>query len=106
MITGVRVHLVDGENVKAFASVVLGDAFVAHGIKVVEGENGLFVAMPQRKAGDEYRDTFHPITAEARQDLSDMVLAEYHRLVNEGADNGRGRKGKAGKSRKAAGAGA
>ncbi len=62
---------------KAFASVTIEDAYVITGLTVVEGKNGAFVQMPQKKVGEEYKDTFFPVTKEARQELSDAVLAAY-----------------------------
>ena len=77
--------LVEHESAKtrAFASVTIGDAFAVHGIKIVEGEKGLFVSMPQRKEGDEYRDVFHPITAEAREELNKKILDAYEQKLQE-----------------------
>ena len=65
---------------KAFASVTLDDAYVITGLTVVEGKNGAFVQMPQKKQGEEYKDTFFPVTKEARQELNDAVLAAYAEL--------------------------
>ena len=63
---------------KGYASVSVDGMFGAHGISIVEGKNGLFVAMPQTKdAKGEYRDIFHPVTSEGRKALNDAVLAEF-----------------------------
>ena len=65
-------------STKGFASITVEDTFGVHGISIIEGKNGLFVAMPQTKdAKGEYRDIFHPITSEGRKALQDAVLAEY-----------------------------
>lgn len=84
-VTGVRVYLNrDGGNgnVKAFTTVYLDDEYAIHGIKVVEGEKGLFISMPQRKSnGDEYLDVFHPVKAGAREALQQAVLEEYQAAV-------------------------
>lgn len=79
-ITSVELHEV-GESgpTRAIGSVTLGNAFVVHGVRVVEGQTGVFVAMPQRKDGDRYRDVAHPITAEMRAILASAVLEEYQR---------------------------
>ena len=78
-ITDVRVRKVTKEGkMKAVVSITLDDEFVVHDIKVIEGEKGLFIAMPSRKAGDgEYRDIAHPINSETRDRLQKMVLDSY-----------------------------
>ena len=78
-ITDVRIRKIatDGK-MKAIVSVTFDDQFVVHDIKVIEGQNGLFIAMPSRKANSgEFRDIAHPINAETRQKISDAVLSEY-----------------------------
>jgi len=82
-ITDVRVRKVakDGK-MKAIVSVTLDNEFAVHDIKVIEGEKGLFIAMPSRKSADgEYRDIAHPINTEARQQLQDIILAEYKKAI-------------------------
>lgn len=64
-------------RVRAFASVTFDDMFAVHGLRVIEGNNGLFVAMPSRKTpSGDYQDVFHPINQESRQQLSDAVMAK------------------------------
>lgn len=78
--TDVRIRKVDKENTKlrAVASVTIDDSFVIHDIKVIEGTEGLFIAMPSRKTKEgEYKDIAHPINAATRQELSDAVLNAY-----------------------------
>ena len=79
-ITDVRIRKVEKEGkMKAVVSITIDDEFVVHDIKVIEGEKGLFIAMPSRKAADgEYRDIAHPINSETRQMLSDAVLKAYN----------------------------
>ncbi len=82
-ITDVRVRKVtkDGK-MKAVVSVTIDDEFVVHDIKVIEGEKGLFIAMPSRKASDgEYRDIAHPINTETRNILQDMILEKYLKML-------------------------
>ena len=81
-ITDVRVRKITKEGkMKAIVSITLDDVFVVHDIKVIEGEKGLFIAMPSKKAADgEYRDIAHPINSSTRGKIQDSVLAEYHRL--------------------------
>ena len=73
----------EGSKTKAFASVNIGDAFAVHGIKIIEGEKGLFVSMPQRKEGEDYKDVFHPITAEAREEMNKQILDAYEQKLAE-----------------------
>jgi len=78
-ITDVRIRKInlDGK-MKAIVSVTIDDSFVVHDVKVVEGQNGLFVAMPSRKTPDgEYRDIAHPITPAAREVIQSAVLQAY-----------------------------
>lgn len=79
VVTDVRVRKVLSEGkMKAIVSVTLDDSFVIHDVKVVEGQNGLFVAMPSRKTPDgEFRDIAHPITASAREVIQGAVLTAY-----------------------------
>ena len=74
----VRLHRFDGDSkTKAFVDISLGD-FIIKGLRVLEGKKGLFLGMPQEKAKDgNWYNTFCPITKEARQSLSDLVLAAY-----------------------------
>jgi stage V sporulation protein G len=78
-VTKVTLRAVAMNKVCAIASVVLDDAFVVHDLRVVNGEKGLFVAMPSRKLPNgDFRDICHPINADARQHLQDTVLAQFH----------------------------
>ena len=85
-ITDVRVRLVDKEglNLKATASVSFDNAFVVHDIKVIEGREGLFIAMPSRKVPNgTYRDVAHPINTEARADIEEKVYKAYEAAVED-----------------------
>ncbi|MHB0884383.1 MAG: septation regulator SpoVG [Bacillota bacterium] len=78
-VTDVRVRKVlpDGK-MKAIASVTLDDEFVVHDVRVVQGQNGLFIAMPSRKTPEgTFRDVAHPITAEVREMIQAAVLKAY-----------------------------
>jgi len=78
-ITDVRVRKVAKEGkMKAVVSITIDNEFVVHDIKVIEGEKGLFIAMPSRKTADgEYRDIAHPINSETREKLQQIILKEY-----------------------------
>lgn len=84
-ITDVRVRKVAKEGkMKAVVSITIDDEFVVHDIKVIEGEKGLFIAMPSRRAGDgEYRDIAHPINSEIRNKIQSMVLERYDEVLQE-----------------------
>lgn len=83
-VTDVRVRKVNNEGkMKAIVSVTFDDEFVVHDIKVIEGQNGLFIAMPSRKMPDgEFRDIAHPINSETRSKIQEAVFAEYEKLLN------------------------
>ena len=69
---------------KAVVSITLDDEFVVHDIKVIEGEKGLFIAMPSKKAADgEYRDIAHPINSDTRTTIQDIILAKYEEALEE-----------------------
>lgn len=80
-ITDVRVRKIAKEGkMKAVVSVTIDDEFVVHDIKVIEGEKGLFIAMPSRKSTDgEYRDIAHPINTATRDKLQNIVLEAYEK---------------------------
>ena len=84
-ITDVRVRKVAKEGkMKAVVSVTIDDEFVVHDIKVIEGEKGLFIAMPSRKATDgEYRDIAHPINSATRDRIQLMILEKYQEVMAE-----------------------
>lgn len=78
-ITDVRVRKVSKEGkMKAVVSITIDNDFVVHDIKVIEGDKGLFIAMPSRKAGDgEYRDIAHPINSDTREMIQRIILEKY-----------------------------
>lgn len=77
-ITGVRVKLWNDERLKAFANITFDDCFMVCGLKVIQGNNGYFVAMPSRQRPDgTYKDIAHPINGTMRQQMEDMVMRAY-----------------------------
>ena len=84
-ITDVRVRKVSKEGkMKAIVSITLDNEFVVHDIKVIEGEKGMFIAKPSRKAADgEYRDIAHPINSETRDKIQSIILAKYETTLLE-----------------------
>lgn len=83
-ITDVRVRKIAKEGkMKAVVSITIDDEFVVHDIKVIEGEKGLFIAMPSRKASDgEYRDIAYPINSQTRDHIQSLILEKYQELLN------------------------
>ena len=84
-ITDIRVRVVSKESkMKAVVSVTFDDAFAVHDIKVIEGEKGMFIAMPSKKASDgEYRDIAHPINSETRDHMQKVILEAYEKSLSE-----------------------
>ena len=78
-ITDIRMRKVEKEGkMKAVASITIDDVFVVHDIKVIEGEKGMFIAMPSRKTPDgDYKDIAHPINSDTRDELQNMILKKY-----------------------------
>ena len=81
-ITDVRIRKVAKEGkMKAVVSITIDNEFVVHNIKVIEGEKGLFIAMPSRKAADgEYRDIAHPINSDTRNMIQTLILEQYEAM--------------------------
>lgn len=84
-ITDVRVRkMTQDSKMKAIVSITIDDEFVVHDIKVIEGEKGLFIAMPSKKATDgEYRDIAHPINSETRDRIQRIILDSYEKALLE-----------------------
>jgi len=84
-ITDVKIRKILSEGkMKAIVSITLDNAFVVHDVKVVDGQNGLFVAMPSHKTTTgEFRDIAHPISQEARGLIQEKVLEAYHKALAE-----------------------
>jgi len=82
-ITDVRLRKISEEGkMKAIVSVTFDGEFVVHDIKIIEGLNGLFIAMPSRKMADgEFRDIAHPINADTRQKMQDAIFNEYEKSL-------------------------
>lgn len=81
-ITDVRLRRTESEDsrMKALVSITFDDAFVVHDIRVIEGNNGLFVAMPSKRTPDgEFRDIAHPINSSMRQQIQEMIMKVYNR---------------------------
>ena len=84
-ITDVRIRKIAADGkLKAVVSVTFDDEFVVHDIKIIEGQNGLFIAMPSKKSLDgEYRDIAHPINSETRESIQKIILDKYNEVLDE-----------------------
>ena len=82
-ITDVRIRKVEKEGkMKAVVSITIDEEFVVHDSKVIEGDKGLFIAMPSRKAADgEYRDIAHPINSDTRERIQTLILQKYQETM-------------------------
>ncbi|MBR6281105.1 MAG: septation regulator SpoVG [Lachnospiraceae bacterium] len=80
-ITDIRVRKIDnGGKMKAVVSITIDEEFVVHDIKIIEGEKGLFIAMPSRKTSDgEFKDVAHPIKSSTREELQRIILERYEK---------------------------
>ena len=87
-ITDVRVRIVDKEKLKASASITIDECFVVHDIKVIQGNEGLFISMPSRKTADgEFKDIAHPINSDTRAMLEKTIIDAYNaELANKEAE--------------------
>lgn len=85
-ITDVRIRLVNKAEgkLKAYASFTIDESFVIHDIRIIDGANGIFIAMPSRQTPDgEHKDIVHPLNTETRQQISSVILAEYEKARQE-----------------------
>ena len=84
-ITDVRIRKIsDDGKMKAVVSITFDDEFVVHDIKIIDGQNGLFIAMPSRKMGEgDFRDIAHPLLSETRTRIKEAIFAEYEKVLAE-----------------------
>ena len=90
-ITELRIRKVEDEGkLRAYVTVTFDNCFVVHNVKIIEGQNGLFIAMPSRKtANGEYKDVAHPISPDFRSELQNKILEEYNAgHIEEGPADG------------------
>jgi len=85
-ITEVKIYPVEEEKLKAYVTVTLEDCFVVRDLKIIQGNNRLFVAMPSRRMKDgSFRDVVHPSNAEMREQLENVIFAEYNKSLESGS---------------------
>jgi len=84
-ITEVNINIRDEEKLKAFVNITFDDVFVVRGLKIIQGNSGLFVCMPSRKMPDgSYKDIAHPISNDFRQRMEALILSEYSHQLEAG----------------------
>ena len=81
-ITEVRISI-SNDRVKAYASITFDNLLVVHGIKILDGKKGIFVAMPSKCSGDKFKDLVHPLNTEFRKLIQDKILSEYEKVSKE-----------------------
>lgn len=84
-ITDVRIRIIEGDSrLRGIASITIDDAFAVHELRIIEGREGLFVAMPSRKLKDDsFKDVAHPINLETRRELESLVLSKYEEVKKQ-----------------------
>jgi len=85
-VSDIRIRIVkkDENKLKAVASLTIDECFAVHDIKIIEGNQGLFIAMPSRKTPDgTFKDIVHPLNTETREKIRDLILAEYEKALKE-----------------------
>ena len=86
-ITDLRVRLKDESKLKGIVSITIDDCFVVHDIKVIDGKDGLFISMPNKKTADgDHIDIAHPINTETRLEIKNVVLEAYNKALSEKAE--------------------
>lgn len=86
-VTEVRVFPVEEDRLKAYATITLDRCFLVRDLKVIQGNKGLFVAMPSKRRKDgTYQDTAHPLNSDTRRMIEDAVLGEYNRVLEQGGE--------------------
>ena len=87
-ITDIRIRKTEREGkLKAVASITIDDEFVVHDIKIIDGDKGMFIAMPSRKTTDgEYKDIAHPIKSSTREEMQRLILDKYHTEIETMAE--------------------
>ena len=82
-VTEVRVSVSDDRKIKAYASITLDNLLVVHGIKILDGKKGRFIAMPSKRSGDKFKDIVHPLNTDFRKQIQDKILSTYTNLIQE-----------------------
>jgi len=81
VITEIRLAVSDDRKIRAYANITLDGELVIHGIKVLDGKKGLFIAMPSKRSGEKFKDIVHPVNTEFRERIQEQILAEYQKFI-------------------------
>ncbi|MDD5650101.1 MAG: septation protein SpoVG family protein [Candidatus Nanoarchaeia archaeon] len=82
-ITEVRVTISDDKKVRAYVSITLDDILVVHGIKILDGKKGIFIAMPSKRVGDKFKDLVHPLNTDFRKNIQHRILSEFEKIKED-----------------------
>ena len=87
-ITDVKIYIRDEAKLKAYATIVIDNCFIIRNLKVIQGNNGLFIAMPSRKRPDgTYKDIVHPLNNETRQEIETKIISKYEEATRDTVDS-------------------
>jgi stage V sporulation protein G len=84
-ITEVRIST-SNDRIKAFVSITFDNLLVIHGIKILDGKKGVFIAMPSKRSGEKFKDLVHPLNTEFRKHIQDTILSKYNKIL-QGEEN-------------------
>ena len=82
-ITEIRISISDDRKIKAYASITLDDLLVIHGIKILDGRKGVFIAMPSKRSGEKFKDIVHPLNTDFRNQIQEKILSKYTKMIQE-----------------------
>jgi stage V sporulation protein G len=86
-VTQVRIFPVEEEKLKAFVSIIIDDCFVVSDIKIIQGNNGLFISMPSKKRKNgTFRDIAHPLNSDTRRSIEERVITKYREVLEQNGD--------------------
>jgi len=88
IITEIRLAVSDDRKIRAYANITFDNQLVIHGIKVLDGKKGLFIAMPSKRSGEKFKDIVHPMNTEFREKIQEQILAEYQNFIKKPVEKG------------------
>ena len=88
VITEIRLAVSDDRKIRAYANITFDNQLVIHGIKVLDGKKGLFIAMPSKRSGEKFKDIVHPMNTEFREKIQEQILAEYQNFIKKPVEKG------------------
>jgi len=88
VITEIRLAVSDDRKIRAYANITFDNQLVIHGIKVLDGKKGLFIAMPSKRSGEKFKDIVHPMNTEFREKIQEQILVEYQNFIKKPIEKG------------------